>query len=62
MHKKDFELIAGVFQAHSKRYGGRTDAVIVEVIEDMCLEIGVEYAKFDREKFLVACEIKKSEF
>lgn len=51
-------MIAEVFYAHKKRYGGRTDAVIDEVIKDMCDVLKDDNQRFDRDKFLEACGIK----
>jgi len=59
MNQKEYELIASVFANHRKMYGGRTDSVVTELIEDMADYIGMEYPKtFDRDKFLKACGIE----
>lgn len=52
MNQKEYELIARVFQSHRKRYGGRTDSVTLELIEDMADELEVEYKNFNRPKFI----------
>lgn len=56
MTKKDYILVAEVFQAHRKRYGGRTDAVVVEVIDDMADALGAENSRFDSARFIAACK------
>lgn len=55
MTKKDYELIAGIFAWHRKSYGGRTDAVVKEVIEDMAMALQEENHRFDKERFIKAC-------
>lgn len=55
MTKKDYELIAGVFARHNKRYGGRTDAVTRELVEDMSEALQDENTRFDSARFKDAC-------
>lgn len=58
MTKKDYELIAEVFAHHRKSYGGRTDSVTVELINDLADALKDDNPLFDRYKFMVACGLE----
>ena len=55
MSRKDYELIAGVFSEHNRRYGGRTSAVADELAEDLAKALAEDNPRFNRECFLKAC-------
>lgn len=55
MTKKDYELIAEVFGYHRKQYGGRTDSVTVELVNDLADALAKQNPKFNRNKFLASC-------
>lgn len=55
MTKKDYVLIAEGIQRHRKSYGGRTDAVVKEVVYDLAQALEQENDKFDAERFTKAC-------
>lgn len=52
MNQKEFELIGRVFNEHRTRYGGRTDSVVNELIEDMTQALENEYPKFNKDLFI----------
>lgn len=52
MNQKEYELIGRVFQEHRNSYGGRTDSVTNELIEDMANALDETYTNFDRERFM----------
>jgi hypothetical protein len=56
MTKKDYVLIASVFAQHRKRYGGRTDSVVNEVIQEMSDALKEENTRFDSARFIAACK------
>lgn len=58
MNQKEYELIAQTFWNHRKRYGGRTDSVAMELIDDMADNLEFNYMNFDRDKFI---DIAKAE-
>lgn len=55
MTKKDYELIAEGVQLHRKAYGGRTDAVVKEVVYHLAQVLEQENDRFDSVKFTRAC-------
>lgn len=55
MTRKDYILFAEVFYRHKKRYGFRTDAVVDEVIEDISDALASDNPRFNRERFITAC-------
>lgn len=55
MTKKDYELIAGAIQQHRKSYGGRTDAIVKEVVYSLSQELQRDNDRFNPEKFTQAC-------
>ena len=57
MNQKEYELIGRVFQEHRERYGGRTDSVTNEIIDDMARALTDEYPNFDKEKFMESVKI-----
>lgn len=57
MNQKEYEIIGGVFQKHRQAYGGRTDSVAKEIIDDMAQALGDEYSNFDKEKFMESVKI-----
>lgn len=58
MNQREFETIAEVFARHRAMYGGRTDSVVMELIEDMADALEYEYPKtFIRDKFMEACNV-----
>lgn len=52
MNQKEYELIGRVFQRHRQTYGGRTDSVAKELIEDMAQALADEYPNFNRDMFI----------
>lgn len=61
MTKKDYELIAKVFAHHRRVYGGRTDSVSIELIEDMVNALQGDNDRFDAGKFFLACGMEETE-
>jgi hypothetical protein len=56
--KKDFELIAGVLRVNALAWKGSVGASAVrDVASDMAAELARTNARFDRERFLTACEV-----
>ena len=62
MTKKDYEMIAEVFARHRKRYGGRTDSVAVEIIDDMAQALKEDSTRFDILKFRAVCGLVTDEY
>lgn len=52
MNQTEYELIAGVFLEHRERYGGRTDSVTMELIDNMADALEENYDNFNRDMFI----------
>lgn len=59
MTRQHFQLIADVFAAYAKRYGGRTSAVADEIARDMADALADTNRNFDRARFLQACNAEE---
>lgn len=53
MNQQEYELIAEVFAEHRQSYGGRTDSVVIELIDDMARRLGETYENFNHAKFVM---------
>jgi hypothetical protein len=58
MTRKDYELIADVFNDHNARYSRRTSAISDELARDMADALATTNPAFDRVRFLRACGLE----
>jgi hypothetical protein len=56
MNQTEYELIAEVFAAHRQSYGGRTDSVVLELIDDMARVLAGQYKNFNYSKFVATAK------
>lgn len=61
MNRKEYTLLAEVFQRHRSTYGGRTDSVTVELLADLIRELQGAYPNFNRDMFIEACMINEDD-
>lgn len=51
MNQQEYEHIAEALLRHRKSYGGRTDSVAMQIIDEIADELEHYYDNFDRDKF-----------
>lgn len=52
MVRRDYQLLTDVLANHRRMYGGRTDSVAMEIVNDLADALAQDNKAFDKDKFI----------